>query len=369
VHAIVTGRLASRENGLSLQIELVDTRDSRLLWGQRYERGRREAAGLEEAVAREVASVLNVQESTEEEGRVGRTYTANEEAYEAFLRGRAAVDRFTEDDVKRALPFFERAVELDREYALAHAWIGMSYFALAQPLGGVTHHEGFQRARIAALRAVEIDPSIGLAHAVLGSVYLWYDWKWEKAREESELATRLDPNDPWAWSRYSWYFTVMGRHDRAIAISRRAVELSPIEPLVRNVLAQQLSFAGRHSEAAVVCLEVLELNPDYRCGYANLRWVYEDQKDYDKAVETHEKAQSLRGGDPEKAASLRKAYEASGPEGYWRFWLEDARQDLSGRESCEGCVELHIRLGQLDEALEELERSFENRDGDLIFLA
>jgi hypothetical protein len=57
--------------------------------------------------------------------------------------------------------------------------------------------------------------------------------------------------------------------------------------------------------------------------------------------------------------------------GHYRitFWIEDARQDLSGRESCEGCVEPHIRLGQLDEALEELERSFENRDGDLIFLA
>ena len=368
VQAVVIGQLTTRRDGLSLHIELIDTRDSRLLWGERYERGRDEVMGLEEAVAREMAAVLNIPGRVEEEVRVDRPHTRSPEAYEAFLRGRAAFDRLTDSDVKRAISFFERATELDREYALAHAWIGMSYFRLTNFVDvEPTYHEGSAKVRRAAERSIEIDRGVGMAHAVLGSVFLFYDWNWEKAREELELGTRLDPNNPWTWILYSWYLTVVRRHDQAVQAARTAVELSPVETSCRVVLVGNLKFAGRSDEAESVCLGLVGLDPAplaHRC----LTDVHELRGNYESAIESYEIVQSLQ-GEPEKAAGLRKAYASSGPEGYWRWRLQDYKEQFTPSE-CMECILPHLRLGQFDEAFEELERGFENRSGWLmIFLA
>ena len=205
VQVVVAGRLAAREETMSLEVEVIDTRDSRLLWGERYQRGRAEVSELEEVIARELVRVLNLEGNTEEKDRLGRRETDNDEAYQAFLRGRASFDRFTRADMEKALGFFEQAVELDPDYANARAWVGLSYLMLAQPLGGVSvsHHEGWRRARMAALRAIEIDDTLGIAHVVLGSAYLWYDWNWASARDALATAARLAPNDTHVQSLHS----------------------------------------------------------------------------------------------------------------------------------------------------------------------
>ena len=172
---------------------------------------------------------------------------------------------------------------------------------LAQPLDGMSHHEGWRRARTAALRAIEIDGTLGIAHVVLGSAYLWYDWNWASARDELATAARLAPNDTHMQFLHAFYYTAMAQHDEAIALGRRAIELSPLDPLLRIPLKQQLQLARRYDEAVAVCQEALELNPDLRRAYSELRWIYETMGDYPQAVDTYEKAQTLRGGDPELA--------------------------------------------------------------------
>ena len=371
VQVVVAGRLAAREETMSLEVEVIDTRDSRLLWGERYQRGRAEVSELEEVIARELVRVLNLEGNTEEKDRLGRRETDNDEAYQAFLRGRASFDRFTRADMEKALGFFEQAVELDPDYANARAWVGLSYLMLAQPLGGVSvsHHEGWRRARMAALRAIEIDDTLGIAHVVLGSAYLWYDWNWASARDALATAARLAPNDTHVQSLHSWYYAAMGQHDEAIALGRRAIELSPLNPLWRIPLAQQLRNARRYDEAVAVCQDALELNPDFRRAYSDLRRIYETMGDYEQAVDTYEKAQTLRDGDPELAVRLREAYELSDSDGYWRWWLAREKEGREPGETCEPCVRYHAALGEYDEAMEELERSFEDRDGNLISLA
>jgi tetratricopeptide (TPR) repeat protein len=365
---VVTGRLLPQHDSFSIQVELVDTRDTSLLWGQQYNRKMSEIVSLQEDIARAIINALDFRLTGEEENRMSKRPTESKEAYEAFLRGRFYFDKFTQQDVLKALEYFQQAVEIDPNYTLAHSWIGWSYFMLAQPLGGISRHEGWQKARLAALRAIEIDDTQAEAHALLGSAHLWYDWDWEKARKELERAVQLNPNIPASHWNFSWYLAAMGRHEEAVASAKRSVELSPVNAQVKNILAEILGLARRYDEGIAVCREILELDPGFRRTYADLRWLYEYKEDYEEAIETYKKAHELPGGNPERAESLRQAYEQSGKEGYWRWWLDHMTESRKPGQACEGCIEPYIVLGEFDQAFVELERAFENRDGDLILL-
>ena len=217
-----------------------------------------------------------------------------------------------EPDMEKALGFFEQAVELDPDYANARAWVGLSYLMLAQPLGGVSvsHHEGWRRARMAALRAIEIDDTLGIAHVVLGSAYLWYDWNWASARDALATAARLAPNDTHVQSLHSWYYAAMGQHDEAIALGRRADRAVPPQSALENTPRATAPESRRYDEAVAVCQDALELNPDFRRAYSDLRRIYETMGDYEQAVDTYEKAQTLRDGDPELARSTPRGLRA-----------------------------------------------------------
>jgi len=198
-------------------VELIDTKDGSLLWGQHYGSNSSEIQQIQNAVSAAIAAKLHGRRAVEAKQTATRHYTANPEAYEFYLKGNYYAAKFTKDDMKKAVEQFQRAVEVDSTYAPAYAELGYAYVMLSQPLGGLMPKDGEPKAKAAALKALEIDDGLARAHAVLGLVETIYDWNWIAAEKDFKLAVDKNPNEAiahwgYAISPVSFAATRRGNH-------------------------------------------------------------------------------------------------------------------------------------------------------------
>ncbi len=211
-----------------------------------------------------------------------------------------------------------------------------------------------------AMKALEIDDTLAEAHAVLGSVQDRYYRNWVEAEKEYQLAIELDPNSAEVHNTYARALGKMGRFDEAIPLMKRAQLLNPSFLGFRNSAAQLFREARRYDESIEQSQIVLELNQNSTLAYGNLRNVYLAQGLYEEAVEAHQKLLTLSGASEEKVASLADAYQTSGKEGYWRWWLDDrierAKQEYVLQNNF---AVIYALLGEKDRDFDFFENAFE----------
>jgi TolB-like protein len=169
VDAVVTGRVTQRGENLVVCSELVHLASDAQLWGQRYNRQLPEIFAVQEEIAAEVSEALRMQLTREEKQRLSRQHTQNREAYLFYLKGRYHWARRTGDSLKRALPYFHRAIQEDPGYALAYAGLAEGSILLAW-FNVFSPSEGIEQAKRAAQEAVDIDPGLADGYAVFGFV-------------------------------------------------------------------------------------------------------------------------------------------------------------------------------------------------------
>ena len=227
VQAVLTGRAVGKAGTLSIAAELVDTRDGRHLWGERYERPLDGISTLPAEIATAVAAKLHLSLSGEDRARLARKETESREAYELWLRGRQLwARRWTDFDLEKALGYFQRALEADPRYA--RAWTGI---AETWDVFGYTHRrptpDAYEKAKAAAHKALELDPDLADAHAVLAhATMLTGD---ERAAEQGfKRALELDANSLSALHWYSHLLMNEKRWDESLALSKRLLELDPL---------------------------------------------------------------------------------------------------------------------------------------------
>jgi len=357
VRAVVMGNMASQGENLRIYVELVDAENNSTLWSENYTRPRSAVYELEETLSKEIADALGIQLTGEEEEQLGKRYTDNSEAHEAYLKGQAGYAKLTRESVENAIQHFEEAIERDPNYAPAYAALGRSYFSAAQSLGAISSREGMPKAESAAESALELDNTLGLAHAVLGDVQRAFLWDWVEAEKEYQLAIELDPNSSRAYEGYANLMSVLGRYDESIALARRAQQVDPRGAGPRQTMGRSLMYARRYEEAEQQLMAALEITPSSQPAHRLLAGLYELTGQYEKAASSRQREWVLRGGAVEEMAGLSDAA-ISGKEDYWRW-----RLDKSG-----GGATIYTYLGDKDQAFEQLEREFEERGGGMIWL-
>lgn len=207
VDAVVTGRVVQRGESLVVSSELVDLDSEAQLWGQRYNRQLSEIFSVQEEIAAQVAEALRLKLTGEEKQRLSRQHTQNREAYLLYLKGRYHWARRTGESLKRALPYFQQAIQEDPGYALAYAGLAEGYILLTW-FNTLTPKEGIERAKAAALKAVEIDPELAHGYAVLGFVSA-SDGDWKNAESAFRQAIHLDPGNSLAHGWYALFLTAL----------------------------------------------------------------------------------------------------------------------------------------------------------------
>ena len=368
VEAVLIGQVAQRGDEITISLQLIDVRENRQLWGERYQRKFADILKTQKEIARKVSENLRLRLSSADERQLAKHYTDNFEAYRAYLIGRDFWNKRSRKDFEKAIDYFNQAIAIDPNYALAYSGLADCYLAMTT-YGVITPSEGFSKAKDAAKKALAIDDTLAEAHTSLAHLTWLHEWDWAGGERGFERAIKLNPRYETAYQWYANYLSAMGRHKEAIAAIKRAQELDPISSIIGLDAARTFYFARQYDQAIEQCLKVLEMDPGfYRIGDW-LALAYEQQGLYDKALAAHLKGMTARGARPETMAVLKKAYTASGWKGFWRKQLElTQEEDRERYVSPYFIARIYARLGERDQALEWLQKAYDRHSDYLVVL-
>lgn len=360
VDAVMAGRLVKRGDNLSITIELVDARNDKMLWGERFERKMSDLLATQREIAATIAQKLQLKLVGDEKG-VSKKYTDNNEAYQLYLKGRFHFARRTKADMFKSIELFEQAAKLDPNFALAYVGIAESYSTIpSYPYA--SPGECVPKAKAAVARALELDPDLPEAYTVEGMIAATHDWDYPKAESAFKRSLELDPNLAITYYRYAWvYLSPLGRHDEAVAAMRKAMELEPLSVQQGANFAAVLMYARRFDEALEQAKKTNELDPTHIGGLAWLAHAYNAKGMYKESLAVSEKAQYL--ASYQGRAQQGIAYAIGGQrENAMRTVNEWREAEKAGYVIIYWLAATYAQLGEKDAAFAELEKSFQNRD-------
>lgn len=294
-------------------------------------------------------------------GSVRVSGTANEEAYRSYLQGMALFDK---RNSLKAVESFERAIELDPNYA--RAWVGKAVALGGMPaLGDSSSRELFDRTVIAVDRALALDPRSAEAYSALCAAKLTYAHDLTGAEKACDRAMELAPNSPIVLQNYSFLLNCQGRFDEAMQAITRGLDVEPMSFLSQTQYAQSLHFARRYDEAYSQYVRLIELQPDRMPTYEWLVRALEASGRYAEAMEWLVKSLKGRNADESQIADLQRAYQSAGWPGVLSERLKMNQNSLNYFRQ----AGLNARLGNKDAAFEFLEKAYAQRSPVFVTLA
>ena len=302
VDAVLDGSIQKSGDKIRVTVRFVNVQDGKQLWTYVCDEKCADIFTMQDSISEKIAGTLALKLTGEERNRLGRRYTASMEAYQLYLKGRYFWDQRTEEAMRKALVYFEQAIQIDPNYALAYAGIAHSYTAL-RARGYVPSAEGGQKMKEAVTKAVELDDNLAEAHTAMGT-YKITEFDWTGAETEFKRAIQLNPNYPTAHLWYGFFLEGMGRQDENIAERKRALELDPLNVEINAGLGDAFLNAGLYDKAIEQELKALELSPNSQNAHQYLGQVYLSKGMYDDAISEFQMAWSK--------GSLGHAYAISG---------------------------------------------------------
>ena len=289
VDAVMSGRLMQQGEDLSISVQLIDSRNNKLIWAEQYQRKMSDLLATQREIATSIAEKLQLKLAGSEAKGITKKYTNSNEAYQLYLKGKYHYAKRTRDDFQKGIDYFQQAVALDPNFALAHALIADAYASMpAYPY--LSPHDAFPKAKAAAHRAVQIDPTLAEGHSALGYALALYDWKWEEAETEFKRALDLDEKNSLAHIRLAIScYQPTGRINEAVAETERGVDLEPVNLAARANLIWIYRMAGRNDEAVAQGEKLQDLEPDFVLGRYQLALVYIAAGKYNEALALAEK--------------------------------------------------------------------------------
>ncbi|MDQ3847237.1 MAG: tetratricopeptide repeat protein, partial [Bacteroidota bacterium] len=355
VQALLTGRLVQRGQDLALYTELVDAQKETVLWSQDYKQPMTSLVSLQSEITRDVVQKLKTKLSGTEAQILAKNYTANSEAYQLYLKGRYYWNKRTAKDVDKSIEYYEQAIALDPNYALAYAGLADSYTV---PLGGTPSREKMVKGREAARKALALDDNLAEAHAAYGRVLTVHDYDFTAAEREFRRAIELNPNYALTYERYASVLSYQGRFEEAFAQIRRALQIEPLNLNFSGTYGFLLIYARRYDDAIAQLKKTLELDANFQQSHTFLSFGYWLKGDYAQSVEERAKALELI-GDTEKATLVRESYAKGGWPGFLRLVT---RESIVPGTRFYGIATYYAALGEKDAAFAALNKALENRE-------
>ena len=352
VRAVLTGRVHRRGDTLSIQVDLIDATNVAQMWGQHYDRRVSDILLVQEDISRDIFENLRLKLSVEEQKQL--------EAFSLYLKGRNSWNKQTEDGLLHGIEYFQKAIEVDQNYAPAYAGLADCYnmlvvYGISQP------KDAFPRAKEAATKALSIDGTLAEARTSLAFIRHRWDWGRDEAEKEFQLAIKYKPSYAPAHQWYSSYLVAMGRFDEAIAEAKRAEELEPLSFISNSHLGWILYLAGRYDEAIAHCKRLLDVDPNFFPARRYLGLAYEQKGMYAEAIDQFQQGVKLSGS-PLMMSLLGHAYAASGKRTEAQRILAELDQQKQRYVSPYTVATIYAGLGDKDQAFKWLEKAFEERD-------
>ena len=285
VDAVVEPTVTCFGDSICLQVKVFSAfPDEKLLWVADYKEDRRNILNLYKQITKQIAEEVKVELTDKEETLLADARTVNKDAYDNYLKGKFYWERLGEDDLEKALDYFNRAIELDPGWAPPYAGVAEVYDGLSQ-MGFIPPGEAMIEINKNLDKAIELDPDYPGSHYTKAITGVWVEWDWEKGEREFLKALEINPNDVMSRIFYSHLLWILNRYDEALFHSQMAVELDPMNPLVL-ALSAMVDYNGNIQQSLEKSIKALEIDPEHYfalhsfCGSSYLNG------DFKNAIET-----------------------------------------------------------------------------------
>jgi serine/threonine-protein kinase len=367
VDRVVRGSVSRLGGQLRFEAELVDVRSGARMWGRTYTAGTSSLPDVFERFSTEVTDQLRLKLSGPLKDRLARQYAVGSEAYRYYLQGRLQLSKRTPAGFEEAVGDFEQAIARNAGYGPAHAGLAYTYAQMAlhgSQFGNTSAASALEKARIAATRALELDGTLAEAYNAMAFVQMQADYQWGAAEKTFLRAIELDPNWADAHECYALELAALGRNGEAVAEIAIAERLEPDSWALRSAHAMILYCGRRYDESLAIGEEIAKrvwtpadlTAPDY--------WAKSMPAEALTAVQRlpatftpHIRTPLLvaayaYAGQEKKARETLAAYAVRPETAVW-YYLALA----------------HLALGDKAEALRDLEKDYDRRSAEVLFIA
>jgi DNA-binding winged helix-turn-helix (wHTH) protein/TolB-like protein len=368
VDAVLEGTIRQSEGRVRINVRLLRVSNGEQIWAESFEDASAKVFDLEERLSDHTARALQLKLGATENEQITKRFTNNADALSAYQKGRYFWNRRTAGDLRTAIKYFNEAIALDGNYALAYAGLADAHSLLSDYQGALPD-ETYPKAREAATKALALDDKLAEAHTSLAYVKMYYDRDWSGAEREYRRAITLNPNYASAHQWYAEYLTAMGRFEEALAETRRAKEIDPLSPIINAGEVWTLYFARRYDEAIERGRQIAELNPQFAEIHEYLKRCFDQKGMYAQAIAERQTRRKLVGLDATESPILKAAASANNATDYWKKRLEQEIEE--GRHESPAffnLAEIYAQLGEKDLAFEWLEKAIKNRNYEVMYL-
>ena len=357
VQALLEGTVRRSGNQLRVTAQLTNVSDGLALWSDTYQREVKDVFKVQDDIAKSIADALKLRLGTSA-AQVASTSrgTENIVAYDNYLRGLFFWNRRGQDNLNRAVNYFEQAIAADPKFGRAYAGIASAY-ALLPEYTESPPADVLQRTKNAANHALAIDSGLAEAHTALGLASV-HAWDWKSAEEQYRLALASDPRYATAHQWYGELLYHTGRVDSAIAHTRQAVALDPLAPAPASAFTYALSLAGRCEESIPDIKKGIEFAPALALAHETLGVCYLSERRFQEAAVEMEIAARLEPNLALHRGELAYAYGMVGQKDRARAIVAELEQRVrTDARSTFALAMAELGVGDNEAAVAALERA------------
>jgi TolB-like protein len=361
---VLEGSVRKAGNTIRIAVQLIRADTGYHLWSQTYDRTLDDIFKVQDEIAGSV--VRSLCDALLSATLPSRSASLNPEAYQLYLRGHFHWNRRSPEEFRKAIAFFQQAIAVEPDYALAFTGLANCYSLLPIYDRQSQATQTMPQARTAILKALAIDDGLAEAHASLGLILALFDFEWLAAERQYQRAIELSPNSPVPHQWYGELLVNTGRLEAGLAEGRRAVDLDPLSQVANLALGIQLNSARRYDEAIAQLQKTLTLGRNFADTNYLLFEAYANKGLYQEAVAAYARQKQLDGEPATEVAAFREVFAKESWPGFLRLRIRSL--EAQGQPDCDEIASFYARVGDLDRAFAWLEKTYAGRSARLTHL-
>jgi len=370
VGTILEGSVRKASDKARIDVHLIDVSTQEHLWTGEYDRELKDVFAIQTDIALKVVNELKVQLIPIEKQQIEKKGTINPDAYRMYLLGRFHLNKRNEKSIFKSLDYFQDAISLDPDYALAYVGIADCYTLIGGGgYGSQSQDVVIVKAKNAVKKALELDETLAEAYNAEAYINFRLEWNWEEAEKNFKKAIELKPGYATAYEKYAFCLALLRRFEESLPRMLHAQELDPLSASVCTGVGRIYHFSGQQDKAILQYKKTLEMDPDYVEALFALGLSYEQKKMYDEAISVFNRAIKLSNARPIIVTALGSVYVKSGK----REEAKSLLNNLKEREREEGistfyAALLNAALGNMEPAMNGLIQAYNEHFGLIVYI-
>ena len=365
VGTVLEGSVRKAGDKLRVTAQLVNVTDGYHLWSEDYDGDAKDILTFQTNVAQRVVQALQLQLGAEAARALSKKPTENPEAHGLYLLGRYQFAKYTQAGWNSAIRYYEEALKLDPEFALAYCGLADNYAYMGSVV--MPERDAIAKEKEFAQKALELDPELAEAHMSL-ALALVAAFDWRTALKEFDRALELNPNLAFAYELQAWTVNGLGRFDEAIAKTKKAVELDPLNPFFQMSLSFFLYWARQYDDAIAQARKTLDMDPNSAISHVLLGLSFLKKGDTVGAIAEFQKVKVPNPG-AWYQGYLGYTFAISGDRAKAEQALREL-EELAKRQyvSPTAFATIYLGLGEKEKCLDWLEKAYEQQDSACWYL-